>query len=276
MSDKRLNGKVAWVTGSSRGIGRVVATHLANLGAKVAIHGTTPSSTQAFNEAPSLDSVASDIVEETGANVIAVHGDLTDPDTVKSNYQSITDQLGTVDILINNAGGDIGSTGTSGPNAGKPLTNDAIEVSLEDVHTILDRNLMTCILVCKAAVPAMMEQKSGWVVTIGSIAGLSGHRSEVIYGTAKAAVHEYTRCLASQMRPYGVYANVIAPGEIITPRFEASRPTKDDRKVETGSLTRYGWPNEVAKAVEFLVTADSSYVSGQVLRVDGGAQIFPA
>lgn len=274
--EKRLSGKVAWVTGSSRGIGRVVATHLADLGASVAVHGTTPTSTQAFNEAPSLDTVANEIADQTDANVIAVHGDLTDPATVTQNYSDIKQQLGPVDILINNAGGDIGSTGTSGPNAGKPLVNDAIEVSLQDVRTILERNLTTCILVCKAAVPSMMERKSGWVVTIGSIAGLSGHRSEVVYGTAKAAVHEYTRCLAAQMRPYGVYANVIAPGEIITPRFEASRPTNDDRKVEVGALTRYGWPMEVAKAVEFFVTSDSSYVSGQVLRVDGGAQIFPS
>ena len=75
-------------------------------------------------------------------------------------------------------------------------------------------------------------------------------------------MHEYTRCLAAQLRPHGVYANVIAPGEIITPRFEASRPTRDERKVETGALTRYGWPHEVARAVEFFVTSDSSYVTG--------------
>ena len=274
--EKRLTGKVAWVTGSSRGIGRVVANHLAELGASVAVHGTTPTSTRAFNEATSLAWVANEIADQTGSKVFAVHGDLTDPATVKQNYADICAQLGPVDILINNAGGDIGSTGTSGPNAGKPLVNDAIEVSLEDVRTILDRNLTTCILACKAAVPSMRERNAGWIVTIGSIAGLSGHRSEVIYGTAKAAVHEYTRCLAAQMRPYGVYANVIAPGEIITPRFVASRPTRDDRKVETGPLTRYGWPLEVAKAVEFFVTSDSSYVSGQVLRVDGGAQIYPS
>ena len=271
-----MSGKVAWVTGSSRGIGRVVADHLASLGAKVAVHGTSPTSTRAFNEADSLDSVAAQIANQNEADVIAVHGDLTDPDTVQSNYGEICNKLGQVDILINNAGGDIGSTGTSGPNAGKPITNDAIDVSLDDVRTILERNLMTCILVCKAAVPAMMERNEGWIVTIGSIAGLTGHRSEVIYGTAKAAVHEYTRCLAAQLRPYGVYANIIAPGEINTPRFVASRPTRDERKVTTGPLTRYGWPSEVAKAVEFFVTADSSYVSGQVLRIDGGAQLWPA
>ena len=274
--DKRLEGKVAWVTGSSRGIGRVVADHLASLGAKVAVHGTTPTSTRAFNEADSLESVASAIAEANDADVLAVHGDLTDDATVKSLAAEIRERFGGIDILINNAGGDIGSQGTSGAKAGKPVENDAVNVSLEDVRTVLDRNLMTCILVCREVVPEMMERSSGWVVTIGSIAGLGGHRSEVVYGTAKAAVHEYTRCLASQLRPYGVYANVIAPGEIITARFEASRPTRDERKVHEGALTRYGWPDEVAKAVEFLVTPDSSYISGQILRIDGGAQLFPA
>ena len=274
--NKRLEGKVAWVTGSSRGIGRVVADHLASLGAKVAVHGTTPTSTRAFNEADSLESVASAIAEANDADVLAVHGDLTDDATVKSLAAEIRERFGRIDILINNAGGDIGSQGTSGAKAGKPVENDAVNVSLDDVRTVLDRNLMTCILVCREVVPEMMERSSGWVVTIGSIAGLGGHRSEVVYGTAKAAVHEYTRCLASQLRPYGVYANVIAPGEIITARFEASRPTRDERKVHEGALTRYGWPDEVAKAVEFLVTPDSSYISGQILRIDGGAQLFPA
>ena len=144
------------------------------------------------------------------------------------------------------------------------------------MRTVLERNLMTCILVCRETVPDMIERKRGWIVTIGSIAGLSGHPSEVVYGTAKAAVHEYTRCLAAQLRPHGVYANVIAPGEIITARFVASRPTRDERKIRTGALTRYGWPEEIARCVEFLTTEDSSYITGQVFRIDGGAQIFPA
>ena len=273
---KRLDGKVAWVTGSSRGIGRVVADHLASLGAKVAVHGTTPHSTRAFNEADSLEAVAAAIAEANDAEVQAVHGDLTDEATVDDLTAQIRERFGQIDILVNNAGGDIGSQGTSGAKAGKPVENDAVNVSIEDVRTVLDRNLMTCILVCRAVVPEMMARNSGSIVTIGSIAGLGGHGSEVVYGTAKAAVHEYTRCLAAQLRPHGVHANVIAPGEIITARFEASRPTRDERKVHEGALTRYGWPEEVAKAVEFLVTPDSSYISGQILRIDGGAQLFPA
>lgn len=276
MSNGRLEGKVAWVTGSSRGIGRVVAAHLAGLGAKVVVHGTTATSARALGEADSLQAVADEIAETTGAEVLAAPADLTSEQAVRDVVAKIRDRFGRIDILVNNAGGDIGTKGVTGERAGKPVVNDGVEVSLEDVRIVLDRNLMSCILVCHEVVPEMIERNAGWIVSIGSIAGLSGHPSEVIYGTAKAAMHEYTRCLAAQLRPHGVYANVIAPGEIITARFVASRPTREDRKVTSGALTRYGWPEEIARTVEFLVTDDSSYITGQVLRVDGGAQIFPA
>ena len=276
MSEGRLEGKVAWVTGSSRGIGRVVAAHLAGLGTKVVVHGTTATSARALGEADSLQAVADEIADATGAEVFAAPADLTSEQAVRDVVASIRDRFGRIDILINNAGGDIGTKGVTGERAGKPVMNDGVNVSLEDVRIVLDRNLMSCILVCHEVVPEMIERNAGWIVSIGSIAGLSGHPSEVIYGTAKAAMHEYTRCLAAQLRPHGVYANVIAPGEIITARFVASRPTREDRKVTTGALTRYGWPEEIARTVEFLVTEDSSYITGQVLRVDGGAQIFPA
>lgn len=276
MSNGRLQGKVAWVTGSSRGIGRVVAAHLAGLGAKVVVHGTTATSARALGEADSLQAVADEIADTTGAEVLAAPADLTSEQAVRDVVAKIRDRFGRIDILVNNAGGDIGTKGVTGERAGKPVVNDGVAVSLEDVRIVLDRNLMSCILVCHEVVPEMIERNAGWIVSIGSIAGLSGHPSEVIYGTAKAAMHEYTRCLAAQLRPHGVYANVIAPGEIITARFVASRPTREDRKVTTGALTRYGWPEEIARTVEFLVTDDSSYITGQVLRVDGGAQIFPA
>ena len=208
--------------------------------------------------------------------MLAVHGDLTDPDVVENHADSIRSHFGHIDILVNNAGGDIGTQGVTGENAGKPVANDAINVSLEDIRTVLDRNLMTCILPSREVAPEMVERKQGWIVNIGSIAGLSGHAREVVYGVSKAAVHEYTRCLAAQLRPHGVYVNAIAPGEIITARFVASRPTNEDRKVHDGALTRYGWPDEIARTVEFFVTNNSSYITGQILRVDGGAQLFPS
>lgn len=269
-----LDGKTAWVTGSSRGIGRVVADHLASLGARVAVHGTSPTSTRAFGEAESLDAVAQEIATAHGVEVIAVTGDLTDEATVQANAAEIRAHLGEIDILVNCAGGDIGAAGTSGPLGGKPPGNDPLNISVEDIRTVLDRNLMTCILTCREVAPAMMARRQGWIVNVGSVAGMVGQTNGAIYSTAKAAVHEYSRCLAAMLRPHNVYVNVVAPGLIVTPRFLASRETEAAMQVTDGTLDRYGWPIEVAKAVAFLVTEASSFVSGQVLRIDGGLQLW--
>ena len=276
MIDRSLAGKVAWVTGSSRGIGRVVAAHLASLGASVALHGTTPFSTRAFEEGDSLEVVAQTMAHEHQVPVFCVHGDLADEEVVKTLTAKIRSQFGRIDILVNCAGGDIGAHGTGTPMGGKPLKNDAVFISLEDLRSVLDRNLMTCILVCREVVPEMMERRAGKVVNFGSITGLHGMKESVIYATAKAAVHEYTRCLAVMLRPYNVTVNAVAPGEIVTPRFVASRQTEPDRFVEEGTLDRYGRPIDVAKTIEFLVSEGGSYITGQVIRIDGGIQCWPA
>jgi 3-oxoacyl-[acyl-carrier protein] reductase len=271
-----LAGQVAWITGSSRGLGRVMATHLGRLGATVVVHGTTPTSARAFGEAESLDQVARDVARETGARVLAVPADLTDVGAVKAAAARIRAELGRIDILVNNAGGDIGQGGALAPGGGRPARNDAVFVSVEDVRAVIDRNLLSCVLVCREVAPEMMERRSGRIVTLGSVAGLSGRAEGVIYAAAKAAVHEYTRCLAAQLRPYNVPVNCIAPGGTLTPRFRATGQARADVLERGDTLEGYGRPEDIARAVEYFVTEAGAHVSGQVLRVDGGDQLFPA
>ncbi len=273
---KTLNNKIAWITGSSRGIGKAIAEHFAAKGAQVVIHGSRPDSPKVFQEGESLAANAEAIEKKYGTPCLAVTGDLTDYKIVQAIVSEIHQKRGHIDILVNCAGGDIGSKGVQTGLAGKPEGNDALSISLEDIESVMDRNFLTCVLCCKAVVPEMMKRKNGRIINIGSIAALTGIPGSTIYASAKAAVHEYSRCLAVQLRPYDIPVNVIAPGDTITERFLASRKTDDARKVHSGTLDRYGWPVEIAAAVEFLASDAASFISGQVLRVDGGSQCWPA
>jgi len=274
--NRDLTGKTVWVTGSSRGIGRVVAGHLASLGAAVAVHGTTPTSARAFNEAESLAAAAAAIAADHGVETLAVHGDLTQEQEVRRAAAEIRAKFDRIDILVNCAGGDIGAAGTGAEDGGRPQRNDALYILADDMKAVLDRNLMTCIWVCREVAPEMADRRSGHIVNFGSVAGLVGTEVGSIYATAKAAVTEYSRCLAAQLRPHNVTVNVVAPGTIVTARLIASHQVETDRLYEEGKLNRYGQPVEVARAVEFLVSDANTYITGQVLRVDGGDQLWPA
>ena len=153
-------------------------------------------------------------------------------------------------------------------------------MALDDMRAVVDRNLWSCVYACREVAPEMMERRAGKIVTTGSTSGLIGQVPGAIYAAAKAAVQHYTRCLALQLRPYNVAANCIAPGLIVTPRIVASRQVSEERLGLAGpdavTLDRPGLPIEIARAVEFLVSDGNSYMTGQVIRVDGGEQLWPA
>ena len=275
-ASQTLAGKVAWITGSSRGLGRSMAAQLAGMGAHVAVHGTRPDSPKTFDEGESMEQVAGDIATATGGTTMPVWGDVTLEAEVKRIVGEIDERFGAIDILVCCAGGDIGAGGTGAGRGGRPDEDDCLKIGLADIQAVMDRNLLSSILCCQAVAPGMMQRKSGRIITIGSIAGCYGRDDGVIYSVAKAAVHEYTRCLAVQLRPFNIPVNCVAPGGTVTERFLVIHDIDDSRLIEEGTLNRYGRPHEVASVVGFLASEEGRFISGQVIRVDGGSQCWPA
>jgi 3-oxoacyl-[acyl-carrier protein] reductase len=223
-----------------------------------------------YGGSQTLSDVANSIADVHGVRTTKVLGDLTRIWDVERTVETATAELGPIDILVHNAGGDIGAAG------GKPDPNDVVHIKAEDVRAVIERNLMSTIFVCQSVARGMMERRKGRIVTIGSVAGSKGRTNGSIYATAKAAAAHFTRCLADQMRPYGVTVNVLAPGDTRTERFLATRAVDLDRLAEGGTLDRIATVDEVARVVEFLAGPIGAFVSGQVLRVDGASQSWPA
>ncbi len=264
-----LAGKVALVTGAGRGLGRAFAERLAAAGADVAIHGMREHGPAEFGEGTTLTAVAEEIARRHQVRTVRVLGDLTQSGDIGRVVET-AGTLGPIDILVHNAGGDIAAKG------GKPDPNDAVGIAEADVRAVLDRNLLCTILTCQAVARGMMERRRGRIVTIGSTAGSRGRTNGAIYAVAKAGVTHYTRCLADQLRPYDVTVNCIAPGETRTGRFLATRAIDERRLAEGGTLDRVATVDEVARLVEVFAGPLGAFVSGQVLRVDGGNQGWPA
>jgi len=268
MTPRLLEGKVALVTGAGRGLGRAFAERLAALGCHIAVHGMRENGPSEFGGTQTLTDVANAIAAAHGVRTVKILGDLTLPDEIARVVGTAETGLGPIDILVHNAGGDIAAKG------GKPDPNDVVHIKPEDARAVIDRNLMSTIFVCQDVAKRMMERRSGRIVTIGSVAAFKGRTNASIYATAKAGALHFSRCLADQLRPYDITVNTIAPGDTRTERFVATRAVDPARMAEAGTLDRIATVDEVARVVEFFAGPAGAFVSGQVLRVDGGGQLW--
>ena len=268
MAELFLEGQVALVTGAGRGLGRAFAERLAAAGCHVGIHGMREHGPAEFGEGTTLTDTARQIAEAYGVRTVRVLGDLTQAAEVERVMQTVEAELGPLEVLVHNAGGDIAAAG------GKPDPNDAVFVKEVDVKAVLDRNLLSTILVSQQAARRMMPRKSGRIITISSIAAFRGLANGAIYATSKAAVVEYTRCLATQLREHNINVNSLAPGDTRTGRYLGTRKVDETRLASEGTLDRIALVDEVARVVEFFAGPLGAFVTGQVLRVDGGSQIW--
>jgi len=246
-----LNDKVALVTGSSRGIGAAIAKILLREGAKVAIHG---------RDEAALARVAAEL-ECTDSRVIRVVADVTKFAEIEAARRRIERELGPVELLIANAGGSFTSPG--------PIE----ETSEDGWRASVEGNLTATFLTIKSFLPGMKERRAGNIVTLSSAAGRRPHaRSPIAYSVAKAGIELMTQGVAAQAGPYGIRVNCIAPETILTERNEQRIPGEQKSAlIDSHPIKRLGIPDDVARAVLFLVSDDSSWITGVVLDVSGGA-----
>ena len=239
--------RVALVTGGSRGIGRAVALGLAARGNRVAINYA--------GNAEAASEVLGEILAK-GAKAIAVQADVGDPGEVDRLFSEVSDHLGPVEILVNNAG----------------VTRDGLVLRMDvaDWDQVMITNLRSVFLCSKAALRPMVRSKWGRIISISSVAGLGGNAGQANYAASKAGVIGFTKSVAKEVGSRGITANVVAPGFIDT---DMTNDLSDDiREAASASIAvgRFGLPREVASVVGYLASDDAAYVTGQVIVVDGG------
>lgn len=246
----KLEGKVAIVTGAGkggRGIGRSIALALASEGADVVI--------TSFTEANAL-AVAQEVRETTGRRGVAIQGDVAKAEDVERLFRETMAEFGRVDILVNNAG----------------MTRDGLILRMteQDWDAVLDSNLKGAFLCCKAAARVMLKQKSGKMVNVSSVVGIAGNAGQANYSASKGGMNALTKTLAKELGSRGITVNAVAPGFIETAMTDALPEENREQMKKQVPLGRLGSPDDVARAVLFLCTDDSAYITGQILTVDGG------
>ncbi len=242
-----LTGKTAIVTGGSRGIGRAIALCLAAEGANVAV-------IYAGNTAAAEETLQA--ITDKGGKAISIQCDVANEDTVTAMVKQVKEQFGSIDILVNNAG----------------ITRDGLLMRMKtaDWQAVLDTNLTGTFFCTKAVTKWMMKQRSGAIVNLTSVVGLTGNAGQANYAAAKSGIIGFTKSVAKELASRGIRANAVAPGCIDTDMTAVLSDAVKEEMLKTIPLGRVAQPEEVAKAVLFLVSDCASYITGQVLNVDGG------
>jgi gluconate 5-dehydrogenase len=244
-----LEGKVAIVTGSSRGIGRAIAEGLAGAGAAVTVNGRDPETTQAV----------ADAIVAAGGKSLAVAADVSKAEDVERLIRTTADRFGRLDILVNNAGIS-------------PYYKPAETMTEDEWDDVMSVNLKGVFLCCQAAGRVMIPQKSGRIINMSSVAGKVALPRLIAYSAAKGAINQLTRVLAVEWAPHHILVNAIAPGYIETDLTKGLRenPTRLDAMIGRIPLGRLGKATEIAGAAIYLASDAASYVTGQMLDIDGG------
>lgn len=240
-----LAGKVAVVTGASRGIGRAIALFLATSGAKVVVNYASSST--------AADQLVQEIAD-LGGEAIAHAADVSKTDQVDALIKAAMDKWGRIDILVNNAG----------------ITKDTLllRMKLEDWQAVIDLNLTGVFLCTRAVSKVMLKQKSGRIINIASVAGQMGNPGQANYSAAKAGVIGFTKTVAKELASRGITVNAVAPGFITT---DMTVGLEAEAILQFIPLGRYGQPEEIAGMVRFLAADPAAaYITGQVFNVDGG------